>query len=202
MIKVPPEDLKAFGLAVKHARSLKTWNLDELGATIDPPVGKSFISKIEKGRKGALNSRTVGRFIKALEMDEAWIDKFLDTDTTDESDETPAERDADRLIQMVTRYETIPQSSEHLLILLANQHAEGHYTDQSTTFVGLTKALEAAESIRKRGKMSLDNTGSQLNAVMAEVAKLNAEGALDETNDLLDDEEKGCAKNTKQSKSG
>ena len=202
MIKVPPEDLKAFGLAVKHARSLKTWNLDELGATIDPPVGKLFISKIEKGRKGALNSRTVGRFIKALEMDEAWIDKFLDTDTTDESDETPAERDADRLIQMVTRYETIPQSSEHLLILLANQHAEGHYTDQSTTFVGLTKALEAAESIRKRGKMSPDNTGSQLNAVMAEVAKLNAEGALDETKDLLDDEEKGCAKNTKQSKSG
>lgn len=202
MIKVPPEDLKAFGLAVKHARSLKTWNLDELGATIDPPVGKSFISKIEKGRKGALNSRTVGRFIKALEMDEAWIDKFLDTDTTDESDETPAERDADRLIQMVTRYETIPQSSEHLLILLANQHAEGHYTDQSTTFVGLTKALEAAKSIRKRGKMSPDNTGSQLNAVMAEVAKLNAEGALDETKDLLDDEEKGCAKNTKQSKSG
>ena len=202
MIKVPPEDLKAFGLAVKHARSLKTWNLDELGATIDPPVGKSFISKIEKGRKGALNSRTVGRFIKALEMDEAWINKFPDTDTTDESDETPAERDADRLIQMVTRYETIPQSSEHLLILLANQHAEGHYTDQSTTFVGLTKALEAAKSIRKRGKMSPDNTGSQLNAVMAEVAKLNAEGALDETKDLLDDEEKGCAKNTKQSKSG
>ena len=173
-----------------------------MGATIDPPVGKSFISKIEKGRKGALNSRTVGRFIKALEMDEAWINKFPDTDTTDESDETPAERDADRLIQMVTRYETIPQSSEHLLILLANQHAEGHYTDQSTTFVGLTKALEAAKSIRKRGKMSPDNTGSQLNAVMAEVAKLNAEGALDETNDLLDDEEKGCAKNTKQSKSG
>ena len=202
MIKVSPEDLKAFGLAVKHALSLETWALDELGAAIDPPVGKSFISKIEKGRKGALNSRTVGRFIKALEMDEAWIDKFLDTDTTDESDETPAERDADRLIQMVTRYETIPQSSEHLLILLANQHAEGHYTDQSTTFVGLTKALEAAESIRKRGKMSPDNTGSQLNAVMAEVAKLNAEGALDETNDLLDDEEKGCAKNTKQSKSG
>ena len=202
MIKVSPEDLKAFGLDVKHARSLKTWTLDELGAAIDPPVGKSFISKIEKGRKGALNSRTVGRFIKALEMDEAWIDKFLDTDTTDESDETPAERDADRLIQMVTRYETIPQSSEHLLILLANQHAEGHYTDQSTTFVGLTKALEAAKSIRKRGKMSPDNTGSQLNAVMAEVAKLNAEGALDETNDLLDDEEKGCAKNTKQSKSG
>ena len=141
MIKVSPEDLKAFGLAVKHARSLKTWNLDELGATIDPPVGKSFISKIEKGRKGALNSRTVGRFIKALEMDEAWINKFLDTDTTDESDETPAERDADRLIQMVTRYETIPQSSEHLLILLANQHAEGHYTDQSTIFLALPKHL-------------------------------------------------------------
>jgi hypothetical protein len=76
LIKVSPENLKAFGLAVKHALSLETWTLDELGAAIDPPVGKSFISKIEKGRKGALNSRTVGRFIKALEMDEACINKF------------------------------------------------------------------------------------------------------------------------------
>lgn len=190
MTKVSPEDLKAFGLAVKRARSLKTWTLDEFGGKFDPPVGKSFISKIEKGRKETLNSRTVGRFIKALEMDEIWIDKFLDTDTSDESDETAAERDADRLIKMVTRSETIPQSSEDLLILLANQHAEGNYTDQSTAFVGLTKALEAAERIRKRGEMPADNTGSQLNAVMAEVAKLNDEGALDEANELLDDEEK------------
>jgi tetratricopeptide (TPR) repeat protein len=180
----------AFGLAVKRARSLKPWTLEQLGFAVKPAVGKSFISKIENGRKEGLNSHTVGRFIKALDLDEVWIDKFLDTDATDEDDETKAERDADRLMQMVTKSETIPQSSEDLLIVLANQHAEGNYTDQSTAFVGLTKALEAAERIRKRGEMPADNTGSQLNAVMAEVAKLNAYGALDEANDLLDVEEK------------
>ena len=190
MTKVSQEVLKAFGIAVTRARSLKTWTLDELGGQFEPPVGKSFISKVEKGRKETLNPRTVGRFIKALDMDEDLINPFLDTDTTDEDDETKAERDADRLMQMVIKSETIPQSSEDLLILLANQHAEGNYTDQSTAFVGLRKALEAAERIRKRGEMPADNTGSQLNAVMAEVAKLNADGALDEANDLLDAEEK------------
>lgn len=93
--KISPDDLKAFGLAVKRARSLKTWTLDQLGAAINPPVGKSLISKIEKGRKDALNSRTAGRFIQALDMDDTWIDKLLDTDTSDDSDETKSERDAD-----------------------------------------------------------------------------------------------------------
>lgn len=190
MPKVSQEDLKAFGIAVKRARSLETWTLDELGGKFDPPVGKSFISKVENGSKDTLNSRTVGRFIKALKMDDSWIDKFLDTDTTQDGDETEQERKADHLFEMVKRSETIPQSSEDLLILLANKHAEGNYTDQSTAFIGLSNALEAAERIRLRGEMPRDNTGSQLNAVMAEVAKLNADGALDAANNLLDVEEK------------
>lgn len=83
MTKVSPEDLIAFGTAVKRARSLRGWTLDQLGAAIDPPVGKSLVSKVEKGRKEGLNSRTVGRFIKALDLDEGLIDAFLGTDTTD-----------------------------------------------------------------------------------------------------------------------
>lgn len=189
MTKVSPDDLKAFGLAVKRARSLKTWTLDELGAVINPPVGKSLISKIENGQKEVLNSRTVGRFIKALVMDESWIDKFLSADTTDEGDETKVEQEADRLIRMARKSDSLPQSSEELLILLANKHAEGNYIDRVTAFIGLSKALEAAERMRLRGEMPIDNTGSQLNAVMAEVAKLNAKGKLEEANALLDAEE-------------
>ncbi len=123
-------------------------------------------------------------------MDDSWIDKFLDTDTTQDGDETEQERKADHLYDMVKRSDTIPQSSEDLLILLANTHAEGNYTDQSTAFIGLSNALRAAERIRLRGEMPIGNSGSQLNAVMAEVAKLNAAGALDAANDLLDAEEK------------
>ena len=66
MHKVSSDDLKAFGLAVKKARTLRGWTLDQLGAAFDPPVGKSFISKVEKGKKNALTARTVGRFINAI----------------------------------------------------------------------------------------------------------------------------------------
>ncbi|MDG1529766.1 MAG: hypothetical protein P8Q99_00295 [Paracoccaceae bacterium] len=44
--KVSNDDLKVFGQAVQRARSLKGWTLDQLGNAIDPPVGKSLVSKI------------------------------------------------------------------------------------------------------------------------------------------------------------
>lgn len=190
MTKVSTQDLKAFGLAVKRARSLKPWTLDELGAAINPPVGKSLISKIEKGRKETLNSRTVGRFIQALEMDETWIDRFLDTDASDDSDETKAERDADLIMDRAQRENVTEGASEELLIQLANTYAEGTHRDREEAYLGLRKALEAAQRIRQRGEMPPDNTGSQLNAVMAEVAKLNDAGELDDADALLDQEER------------
>lgn len=137
MTKVSPDDLKAFGIAVKRARSLNGWTLDELGAKVEPPVGKSLVSKIEKGRKETLNSRTVGRFIKALDLDESWIDKFLDTDTTDDGDETTAERDADRIIERAQRENVTRGASEELLIQLANRYAEGAHKDRETAYIAV-----------------------------------------------------------------
>ncbi len=189
MPKVAKDDLRQFGKAVERARALRGWTLDQLGAAIDPPVGKSLVSKIEKGRKETLSSRTVGRFIKALDLDETLIDPFLGSDTTDEGEETQAERDADRIVDRVTRENATQGVNEDLLILLANKHAEGQHRDLQTAYVALRKALEAAEDIRKRGEMPVGNTGPQLNAVLADVANLNDQGELDQADALLETEE-------------
>lgn len=190
LTKVSPEDLKAFGTAVKRARALRGWTLDELGAKFSPAVGKSFISKVEKGRKEALGARTVGRFINVLELEESWIDRFLGAEETEDSGETQIERDADRLIKAVTLDPDIPQGSEDLLILLANQHAKGDYSDRITAFVGLREALLAAERIRARGEMPPGNADAQFHAILREVAALNAEGELDAADAVLEAEER------------
>ncbi len=103
MPKIDPDILKDFGRAVKRARTLEGWDQKTLGGNIKPAVGASFISKVEKGRKDALDARTVGRFINALDLDDSWIDKFLDAEETPESLETEAERDADRVIDRLRR---------------------------------------------------------------------------------------------------
>lgn len=189
MTKVSPDDLKAFGLAVKRARSLKGWTLDQLGAAVDPPVGKSLVSKIEKGRKDSLNSRTVGRFMIALALDETWIDKFLDTDSTEDSDETKAERDADLIVDRAQRENVTEGASEDLLILLANTYAEGQHKDRETAYIGLRKALAAYANQKARGGVQ-GNADDQFQDVMAEVAKLNDLGEVDDADALLDAAEK------------
>lgn len=85
---------------------------------------------------------------------------------------------------------SIPQGSEDLLILLANQHAKGNYTDRTTAFIGLREALRAAERIRERGEMPAGNADLQFNATMKEVAQLNAHGEVDAADLFLEAEEK------------
>lgn len=189
MPKVSNDDLKAFGQAVQRARSLRGWTLDQLGNAIDPPVGKSLVSKIEKGRKDTLNSRTVGRFIKALNLDENWIDKFLHVDTTDDGDETKAERDADIIIDRALREDVTEGASEELLIQLANTYAEGTHKDRDTAYNSVRNALAAYARLKSAGLG--DNSADALhNAIMAEVTALNDAGELDNAEAKLEDAER------------
>ena len=188
MTKVSTEDLKAFGLAVKRARSLKTWTLDELGAEINPPVGKSLISKIEKGRKETLNSRTVGRFIKALAMDDTWIDNFLDTEETDDNDETKAEREADLVVDRLRREGATEGATDDLLIQLANRFTEGDHKDRETAYVSVRGALEELVSNRDIAALA-GNADAQFAALMRQVDALNNDGDFDEAARVLDEEQ-------------
>ena len=177
---------KDFGRAVKRARSLKPWTADQLGAAMDPPVGKSFISKVERGTKEAIDTRTVGRFIKALNLDESWIDKFLDAETGDESDETKSEQDADRVVSRLQRSGETLGNSEDLLILLANDHTDGTYRDLETAYIAVRESLRTLERMKSAGTVP-DNADGQYQALMAEVYRLNQSGERDAAAEALDD---------------
>ena len=188
MPKVAQETLDAFGKAVKRERSLRGWSLDELSSKMGGTSSRSFLSNVEGGKR-QISPPTVGKLIKALDLDQDWIDRFLEDDIAPEAEETPVDRETDRLLRLKAKDDKTPDAPEDLLILLANTHAQGQYTDTFTAYSALKAALQAAERLRQSGEMPA-NTGGQLQAVMAEVAHLNAQGRMDEADDLLEAEEK------------
>jgi transcriptional regulator with XRE-family HTH domain len=187
--KVDPEILKAFGKAVKRERAKRGWDQKTLGNAVKPPVGNSLVSKIEKGQKDALDILTVGRFRNALDLDEDWLDKFLDADETPDSSEDKAERDADLIFDRLQREGATEGASDELLILLANTYAQGTHRNRETAYVGVRKALISYSKMTAQGTMK-GNADDQYHAVMAEVAKLNNAGDVDEADALLDQEER------------
>lgn len=185
MSKVAQDVLEEFGRAVKRARALKGWQLDKLSTAMGGTAGKSFLSNIEKGKR-SISPTTVGRLIKALQLDESWIDKFLQSDVDPDTEETKTNRDADRLLRMVESDEDAPGAGQELLMLLASEYAEGSYIELRTAYTGLRGALQAAADMRARGNMP-DNTGGQFQAVMTDVTRLNDEGDRDGAAAALDD---------------
>jgi hypothetical protein len=182
--KIDPDILKDFGRAVKRARTLKGMDQPTLGGMIKPPVGASFISKVEKGRKDTLDARTVGRFRNALDLDESWIDKFLDAEETAESLETKAEREADLVIDRLRREGMTEGTSDDLLIQLANNFTEGDHKDRDTAYQSVKAALETLKSSEKIAQLA-GNADAQFAALMKEVDALNNKGEFDLAHDAL-----------------
>lgn len=159
-------------------------------------IDKSHLSGIENGRRAGLSPVTVSRLVAALDLDKRWIDCFTKGGAIPVTVVPPTaeeirqrEETAERLEAKALKDPSVPPIAESLLKTLAFEFAGGDYRDLHTTYTALRQALEAAENIRKRGEMPPDNFGSQLNAVMAEVAKLNDKGALEDADALLDAEE-------------
>lgn len=184
MPRIDPDILKDFGKAVKRARTLKGWDQKTLGEKIAPPVGASFISKVEKGRKEALDARTVGRFRIALELDVSWIDKFLDAEETAESEETKSEREADLVIDRLRREGMTEGTSDDLLIQLANNFTEGDHKDRDTAYLSVKAALETLKASEHIAQLA-GNADAQFAALMKEVDALNNEGEFDLAHDKL-----------------
>ena len=184
MPKIDPNILKDFGRAVKRARTLWGWDQKTLGGKFDPPVGASFISKVEKGRKDALNATTVGRFRLALDLKEDWIDKFLDAEDAAESLETESERDADRVIERLRREGKAEGTSDDLLIQLANNFTEGDHKDRDTAYRSVEAALERLKASERIAQLA-GNADAQFAALMEEVDALNNEGEFELAHDKL-----------------
>ncbi len=197
MAKVEQAILIAFGEAVSGARIDKGWTQPDVDEAMQGGIDKSHYSSIENGKRKGLSPVTVSRLVAALDLDKRWIDCFrtgaaippsMATPTVEETKQR--EQTAERLVAKAKNDPAVPPIAENLLKTLAFEFAGGDYLDLHTTYIALRQALEAAENIRKRGEMPPDNTGSQLNAVMAEVSKLNNQGSLADADALLDAEER------------
>ena len=115
-----------FGRSVKRARTLNGWGHKDLAAQINPAPGRSFLCDIEKGKRD-IGPVTVGKLIKALDLDPNWIDRFLDADVSPDAEETKLDRDAERLMRLAAQDETAPETAEDLLISLAQEYALGFH---------------------------------------------------------------------------
>jgi hypothetical protein len=182
--KVADADLIAFGKAVNRARSLEGWTLKTLGEQVSPEMTKFFLSRIENGKR-QISSLTVGKLIRALpRLEESWIDRFLDADVVPEDEETPKDREADRLIRLVEKDETAPATAEPLLLLLAEEWAGKGFTDPTTAYTALRGALQAAADLKAQGELP-SNSSDQLQAVLRRVSELNDLGQMEQADAAL-----------------
>lgn len=183
---------KDFGYAVRTKRLDLGWSLEQLAQdALGNGARKGYVSQIEKGTRN-LSPETIDKFDQALSLPKNIVKAVHLAPPPNKTAQADEKRDntAERLLQQVAKDDTAPPVAEALLTTLAYEFAGEQFRDIHTAYTSLRRALEAAEAIRKRGEMPEGNTGGQLNAVMAEVAKLNDLGALDEADDLLDAEER------------
>jgi tetratricopeptide (TPR) repeat protein len=183
--KVAQTVLDDFGKAVKRARSLRGWTLDQVAACITPPPGKSFLSNVEKGKRD-ISATTVGKLIRALDLPESWIDRFLDADIAPEDEETPKDREAERLIRRAEADPDAPETPEALLILLAEEWSGQRFTDPSLAYNALKGAIQTAAEMRAQGALP-SNISAQFQAVLRRVSELNDAGQVDEADAALKD---------------
>ncbi|MFT5797911.1 MAG: transcriptional regulator with XRE-family HTH domain [Candidatus Azotimanducaceae bacterium] len=183
--------LEEFGYEVKQARLGFGWNLEKLATEVlGNGARKGYVGQIEKGKRN-LSPETIDKFDQVLDLSDSVVKAVMMAPKVSPSDDESdlLDQDAGRLLTKVATDETIPQMGESLLVVLAYEFAGGKHLDLQTAYVGLRNALEAAERIQSRGELPPANTGSQLNAVLAEVAQLNADGDRDGADTLFEIEE-------------
>jgi len=171
-----------------RARSLKGWQLKDLSNAMGGTSGISFLSDIEKGKR-SISPPTVGKLIKALELDEGWIDRFLGSDTTVEAEITPADRIADATLEHTEvsgDAERLRQAgvTERALIGLA-QRVAAETSDITQAWAELQNAMEMAVRVQADGRVS-SNHGDFVDEVLKRVAELSADGEYRSAGDAID----------------
>jgi len=186
---VPQEVKTEFGAAVKRARSLKGWTLDQLSGAMDGSGSKSFLSGIEHGKRD-ISPPTVGKLINALGLDEGWIDRFLGSDTVPEAEVTQTDREADQLIDAA---EQSGQShrlqaeaiTEHAIIQLA-QRIAGETDDLGAAWTELQNAMDIAVRVQQEGRVP-SNHGDFVDEVLKRATELAADGAYASASQAITD---------------
>ena len=195
MPKVAQALLEEFGRAVMHARASRGWKLNDVANSVaEMDSGRSgtktkapaqtFLSDIEKGKR-SISPHTVGKLIHALDLPEGWLQRFLDSapDATDE--ETPKDREAERLLRLVAQDDTAPATAEALLLVLAEEWAQKSFTDPADAYTALRGALQTAQDMKDQIDR-LHNMDDRLAAVLRRVAEMNDRGETDAAGQELD----------------
>lgn len=171
-----------FGIAVAKARAARKWTLEALAdVAFGNKERKGYVSQIEKGRT-RLNTATIQKLAKALELPEAVTDPLYRSHLPDEN---KLDTDAKRLMSMASADAAAPTAAEPLMIALAYEFAQGSHIDLSTAYTGLRKALEAAAEMRAE-LARLHNMDARLAAVLQRVEDLNNQGLRDAAGEELD----------------
>jgi len=136
--------------------------------------GKSFLSDIEKGKR-SISGPTAGRLIKALNLDESWIDKFVASDTPQGSEQTKDDSNADQLFDQATKVgstaEMLKQGIIETTIIELAQRIAGKTDDLDQAWLTLQDAMDTAVGVQREGRRT-SNHGDFVNEVLARVAEL------------------------------
>ena len=180
--------LEEFGAAVLRARSLRGWQLKDLSNAMGGTSGISFLSDIEKGKR-SISSPTVGKLITALQLEEGWMDRFLGSDTTEETEVTQADRVADAALEQseasgAAKRLRAAGITENALIGLA-QRVAADTEDLKQAWTELQNAMEMAVRVQADGKVT-SNHGDFVDVVLKRVAELSAEGEYESAGEEID----------------
>ena len=169
--------LVQFGLKVRQARTAKLWTLTQLAhQAFGNQDRKGYVSQIENGRK-PITALTVAKLAKALDLPASVTNPILGLALPETEVETEEDKVAEALIASNPAKDT-PDISESLLIALAFEYAKGSHGDLQSAYLGLRAALQTAAQMQHTARLP-HNTSDQVDAVLAEVDRLNRAGQLE-----------------------
>ncbi|MCI5112851.1 MAG: helix-turn-helix domain-containing protein [Marivita sp.] len=169
-----------FGKAVRMARTAKGMTLEMLAyEALGNQDRKSYVSAVEKGRK-RLSALTVQKFATFLDLDDPVVARLVTGAADEDEPITQVEVNADAIAKELEEVRKTLKLSEALAVSLAYEFAEGNPTDLTSALNELRRAFEVAAKQPTTGNLDAD-----VNAVLEEVRRLNADDRMEEAKEAL-----------------
>ncbi|WP_435257854.1 hypothetical protein ACSBLW_17370 [Thioclava sp. FR2] len=177
----------AFGLLVKRKRGERGWKQGALGALVfadrannSPEQTKQDVSKLERGLIANPHERVVQAYCGVLDITPTELEDIR---------QSTAEPNPEIVQALIQRNATLSQQlhlSEKLVVELARRYATGPVETFDMALASFEAALRTAADLRARAALP-SNTGDAVQAVLAEVARLNDLGKLEAADQAIDE---------------
>lgn len=173
---------KRFGALIARKREDKGWSFAELAVAAYGDDGqggetrKSDVQKLEIGGSAKPTARTIKRYRDALGLTQEEIDACRTPE------ELQLAQYAEALFDVIKGAVAQTEVSDDLAHELSERYAAGNPEDFEGAVRGLMRALEIAAKRQTTGNLDAD-----VNAIIAEVKRLNEEGQLEDAARALDE---------------